>query len=101
MARGRTEAWTLLALLLLAGVSFALSYVSLGGWALPAALTVAGAKAWLVAAVFMRLGSAAGAPRLVAATVLLLALALAALASADVSTRASTFARPEGRLSPD
>jgi caa(3)-type oxidase subunit IV len=93
--RARIEAWTLLALLLLAGASFALSYVSLGIWTLPAALAVAGLKVWLVVVVFMRLGGTAGTPRLVAATAVLLALTLAGLAAADVATRTPGVCRSE------
>jgi cytochrome c oxidase subunit IV len=76
-----------LALLLLTGLTFALSTVDLGGWSLALALTIAVTKGSIVALFFMHLWDHVGAIRLVLATAVLFVAVLSALVVADVLTR--------------
>ncbi|MDB4935546.1 MAG: hypothetical protein JWP87_2518 [Labilithrix sp.] len=75
------------ALLALWVSSFALSYASLGTWALPVALAIAVVKAVLVALVFMELAHATLSMKLTVLAALALLLTLMALMVADVATR--------------
>ncbi|HEX5657572.1 MAG TPA: cytochrome C oxidase subunit IV family protein [Polyangiales bacterium] len=59
----RRLALTLLALLLLAGISWALAHVGLGAWSTPLAFAIAAVKAGAVALIFMRLSSGTTAAR--------------------------------------
>jgi cytochrome c oxidase subunit IV len=77
------------ALLALWGISFGLSYASLGRAALPVALTIAGAKALLVLLVFMELLVAPLSTRLAIGAALSMIALLVALMAADVATRAA------------
>ena len=75
------------ALLMLWGASFALSYVSLGGWALPVALAIAVAKALLVLLVFMELLHESLSMKLAILAAIALLLTLIGLMVADIVTR--------------
>jgi cytochrome c oxidase subunit 4 len=74
-------------LLLLAGVSFALSFVHLGRLALPIALAIAALKAGLVIAIFMELSEERSSIRLAALAAILTLSLLVSLTAADVLTR--------------
>ena len=76
-----------LALALLTGLTFALSTLHLGAWALPVALLIAVTKASIVALFFMHLWDHAGASRLVLVTAVLFVVVLSSLVVADVLTR--------------
>jgi cytochrome c oxidase subunit 4 len=76
------------ALLALWAASFALSYVSLGGWALPVAIAIAVVKAVLVALVFMELLHESLSIKLTILAALALLLTLIGLMVADIATRA-------------
>ena len=78
---------TWMALLALAGLTFALSLLPLGALAAPVALTVATAKAALVVLFFMELSRSRTAPRVALLLALLLLVILLALAAADALTR--------------
>lgn len=84
-------AWA--ALLLLTGLTFGLSFVELGRWSLPAALTIALCKGSIVALLFMHLWEHGGANRIVFLTALVFLALLMTLVSADVATR-FPWARP-------
>lgn len=75
------------ALLVLWAASFGLSYVPLGGAALPVALAIAAAKAGLVLLFFMELVREPATIRLAFATGVVLLAVLIGLAVADVGTR--------------
>jgi caa(3)-type oxidase subunit IV len=77
---------TWIALLLLAGLTFALSFAPLGALSLPVTLAIAAAKGTLVVLLFMELLGTRVSPRLALSCALLLAI-LVALVSADVLTR--------------
>jgi len=76
-----------IALVLLTGLTFALSTVDLGGWSLALALAIAVAKGSVVALFFMHLWDHVGAVRLVLVTAVLFVVVLSSLVVADVLTR--------------
>lgn len=101
----RTAAWqdeerrvwiTWIALLLLAGLTFGLSFVPLHLFAVPVAMLIATAKATLVALFFMELVGTGTTPRLAFALALLLFVTLLALATTDVVTRPTPALVPQG-----
>jgi cytochrome c oxidase subunit 4 len=77
------------ALLVLWGASWGLSYVELGGWSLPVALTIAAAKAALVVLVFMEIAFEKASIHATLATGLAMIAVLVFFMIADVKTRAS------------
>jgi cytochrome c oxidase subunit IV len=79
---------TLIALLLLAGLSLALRFAHLGGWGYAAGLGIAAIKAALVAVFFMEILVERAIVRLAFVTCLVLLALLLALVLADVVTRA-------------
>jgi cytochrome c oxidase subunit 4 len=78
-------AW--IALLALAGLSFAASFVHLGRLGLPAAIAIALVKALVVIAVFMELANERGSVRLTVAAAIALLVVFVSLASIDPATR--------------
>jgi cytochrome c oxidase subunit 4 len=76
-----------LALVVLTGVTFALSTVEMGGWSLALALVIAVTKGSIVALFFMHLWDHRGASRLVLVTAVLFVAVLSSLVVADVLTR--------------
>ena len=76
-----------LALAALTGLTFGLSHVEMGSYALFVALGIAGLKAAVVALFFMHLWDQKGATRLVLVGSVLFVVVLATLVVADVSTR--------------
>ena len=80
---------TLLALLELTGVSFAISYVPLGVLNIPVALAIASLKATLVVAIFMELSVEKFTVKLSLVMAFVFVLLLVALMVADVTTRAT------------
>ncbi|MGZ3423422.1 MAG: cytochrome C oxidase subunit IV family protein [Polyangiales bacterium] len=78
-------AW--IALVALAGLSFAASFVHLGRLGLPAAIAIALVKALVVTAVFMELASERGSIRFVAAAAIALLAVFVGLAAIDPATR--------------
>ena len=76
-----------IALVLLTGLTFALSAVDLGGWSLVLALGIALTKGSIVALFFMHLWDHVGAIRLVLVTAVLFVAVLSSLVVADVLTR--------------
>jgi caa(3)-type oxidase subunit IV len=85
---------TWIALLLLAGLTFALSFAPLGAFSMPVTLAIAAAKGALVVLLFMELASTRVSPRLALVCSLLLLAILVALASADVLTRHAAALAP-------
>ena len=83
--RGYLFAWT--ALLALLALTVASSFLAMGRWNLVANLAIAGAKALLVAIVFMDLRGAATTTRLAAVAGLAWLALLAALGGADFVMR--------------
>jgi len=81
--------YTLVALLLLAGLSFGLRFAQLGGAGIPVALGIAALKATLVAIVFMELLQEKVTVRLAFTAGLCLFALMMALIVADVLTRAA------------
>ena len=77
--------WGLLAVL--TGVTFALSNVEMGSWALTIAMLIAIAKATVVSLFFMHLWDHRGANRLVFVVSILFVLVLMALTIVDSNTR--------------
>ncbi len=77
----------LAALLMLAGLSFGLSYLRLGAWALPVALGTALVKAALVLGIFMEMSRESSSIRLAGVAAATMLLLLAGLAALDVVTR--------------
>lgn len=75
------------ALVALAAASFGLSFLHLGGWAMPAAVAIAAAKALLVALFFMHLVRAQASVRLAGAAAVVFIAILIGLVVADVVTR--------------
>jgi cytochrome c oxidase subunit 4 len=95
MTREVRRVWiTWIALLLLAGLTFALSFLPHDPFATPVALGIATVKAVLVLAVFMEFLDAGATPRLAFIVSLILAAILATLATADVLTRQVTAVPP-------
>lgn len=88
--------WTWVALLLLAALTFGLSFVPLEVFAVPVAMLIATAKATLVVLFFMELAGARATPRLAFALALLLLVTLLALATTDVVTRPIPALVPQG-----
>jgi cytochrome c oxidase subunit IV len=80
--------FTLLALLALAGVSFAFRFAHLGVFGYPVALGIAVAKAGLVAVFFMEIGLEKASVRFAFASGLVLIALLLSLTVGDVVTRA-------------
>ena len=76
-------------LLLLAGVSYQLSFVALGALALPLALAIAACKALTVLFAFMEFGRLSDSAKLAAGAAVLMFLLLMGLMVADVATRDS------------
>ena len=72
--------------MVLAGLTFGLSFLHLGVAAAPVALTIAAAKAVLVILFFMELADSRATPRFAMAVALLLLIILLSLAAADVLT---------------
>jgi|GEM_PF-2752505 len=88
MTREARRVWiTWIVLLLLAGLTFALSFIPSDPFATPVALGIAMVKAVLVVAVFMEFLDARATPRLAFVVSLLLAAILTTLATVDVLTR--------------
>jgi cytochrome c oxidase subunit 4 len=79
--------WASLAVL--TGLTFGLSHVELGAWAIAAALAIAITKATIVTLFFMHVWDHPGATRLILAGAALFVVVLAALVVADVKTRFS------------
>ncbi|MBF5046506.1 cytochrome-c oxidase [Aggregicoccus sp. 17bor-14] len=75
------------ALLALTTLTYALSHVELGRWAVPVALAIAATKAGLIAAIYMHLHERRGSAPLIAATAVLFVALLAGLASLESATR--------------
>ena len=75
------------ALLLLTGLTLGLSFVDLGRWSVPVALTIASTKASLVALFFMHLVEQRTSNRLVAVTGIVFVGLLVGLMVVDVDTR--------------
>jgi caa(3)-type oxidase subunit IV len=78
---------TWLALVALAAASLGLSFLPLGGWAVPVAMAIAGVKGLLVAAVFMHLAEEPFVHSLALGAAVGLLLLLAGFTAADVATR--------------
>ncbi|MEO6603317.1 MAG: cytochrome C oxidase subunit IV family protein [Polyangiaceae bacterium] len=74
-------------LLALAGLSFGLSYLQLGSWALPMALAIAALKAGLVLTAFMEFNHQSASVKLGAALAVLMLALLLGLLLADIATR--------------
>lgn len=89
----RSYVLTLVALLVLTGLTFGLSFLSLGPWGIPVALVIAAAKAVLVALFFMHLLEQGAPARLAVVVALFIGGILIVLATLDVATR-SHFAPP-------
>ena len=89
-------------MLVLTGLTFALSFARLGSLDIVAALSIASIKAALVAAFFMHLYERPGATRLVPLVSCLFVVLLVALTVADVMTRDGPGAWPpdQGSLLP-
>lgn len=75
------------ALVLLTGLTFALSTVDLGAWSLVVALAIAITKASIIALFFMHLVDHQGASRLVLVIAVLFVAILSSLVVADALTR--------------
>jgi cytochrome c oxidase subunit 4 len=88
------------ALLALAGLSLALSFLPLGGFAVMVALAIAAVKAWLVARHYMELHGAHASVRIVAATALFFVLLLVVLTAADPATRLAPPLLPPSAIPP-
>lgn len=86
-AGARRDVLVGLALLALAGTSFALGGLALGRWAVPVALAIAVAKASLIAVFFLRLPRRRASIRLAGTIALLLVGLLVGFAAADRITR--------------
>jgi cytochrome c oxidase subunit 4 len=84
---GRPLVWTLLALLVLTVISWAISHVHLGRPSTLIALAIAGVKAALVAIAFMELPRASGQARIVAVVTVAFILLLCAGTVGDVAFR--------------
>jgi cytochrome c oxidase subunit 4 len=78
---------TFVALLVLTGLTFGLSFADLGPWGVPVALTIATAKAVLIALFFMHLVEERTPAHVAGLVAVLLGVLLIVLASMDVSTR--------------
>ncbi len=89
-----TAAYT--ALLALTGITFGLSFVSLGAAEWPVALGIAAMKSIIVALYFMHLIEMSAAHRLAGAIAVILLATLILFAMADVWTRDYEEVRPQG-----
>jgi cytochrome c oxidase subunit 4 len=102
-SRPPSSAFLLLAgagLLALAFTSFGLSFLALGAFALPIALSIAAAKAAIVLVVFMDFAKQSASVKLAALAALLMVALLAGLMAADSATREpSPLIAPVGRES--
>jgi caa(3)-type oxidase subunit IV len=78
---------TSIALLLLWGGSWALSFVALGGWSFGIAIAIAVAKAALVTLVFMELFHARTSVKLIAVTAVAMLALMLSLTFVDVVAR--------------
>lgn len=78
---------TWIALLLLAGLTFGLSFAPLGAFSLPVTLGIATAKGVLVILIFMEMVGTRVSTRLALISALFLLAIFVALAAADVLTR--------------
>ena len=87
MTSPRTFLLTLAGLLALTCLTFGLSFLRLGSWAVPVAMSIAAAKAWLVAMFFMGLREHGTSDRAALVIGIVLALLLIGFAAADVATR--------------
>jgi cytochrome c oxidase subunit 4 len=96
----RTVLVVALALFALWGTSWALSYVDLGHFALPVAITIAAAKAVLVALFFMELVSERFTVRVPVIVAGLLIALMIGLMAADIATRFRPPYSAPGRTSP-
>ncbi|HEX3772986.1 MAG TPA: cytochrome C oxidase subunit IV family protein [Polyangiaceae bacterium] len=76
-------------LLVLAGLSYGLSFVEFGRLSLVIALAIAALKALLVLFVFMQFGTLPASARLGALSALFMLLLLASLMAADIASRSS------------
>jgi cytochrome c oxidase subunit 4 len=76
-----------IALMVLAGATYALGEGKLGAWSLPFAMTVACIKAGLVLAFFMHLAEHKGAVRVAVALAVVFLLLLIVISIGDVATR--------------
>src|SRR5436190_399242 len=76
-----------IALMVLAGATYAMGEGKLGAWSLPFAMAVACIKAGLVMAFFMHLAEHKGAVRLAAAIAVFFVVLLIAISIGDVATR--------------
>ncbi len=86
-------AGTFVLLLLLAALSFGLSYLPLGAWELPLALVIAALKAALVLAVFMELRVSGFLPRLLVLVMIVWLCLLMSFMVLDVLTRQGSGVR--------
>lgn len=75
------------ALMALTGLTFGLSFVSLGAWGMPVAIVIAGTKVLLVALVFMHLVELGTTPRLAAVVGISFVTLLCALTILDATLR--------------
>lgn len=73
----RSLLFTFIGLLILTGLSFALSLVGLGAWEMPVALVIAGAKATLVIIFFMHLLEEGASPLVAVITTIFFVVILA------------------------
>jgi cytochrome c oxidase subunit 4 len=80
---------TFIALLVLAAVSFGLSFLSLGVFTIPAALAISAVKATLVVMIFMELVASRASARIAIVASLLLFATLLSLTLLDHATRAT------------
>ena len=92
----RTYALVALALFVLAGASFALSFVHLGAMTVPVAMAISLAKALLVAIFFMELIAQRFVNRFAVIGALTMILLLVGLMLADVATRSVPPLLPPG-----
>src|SRR4051812_11766724 len=74
-------------LLVLAALSYGLSFTSLGAWSLSAAVAIAALKALVVLFIFMEFGGLSASAKLAAGAALLMLALLLALMAADIGTR--------------
>lgn len=74
-------------LMILTGLTFGLSFVSLGAWGMPIAILIAGTKVLLVVLVFMHLIEHGATPRLAAVAGVSLLVLLCSLTILDAAVR--------------
>ncbi len=87
MTGASTYLFTLLALVSLSLLTFGLSYLHLGGWSVVLAMSIAAAKAALIALFFMHLREHGTSDRAAVVLGVILALLLIGFVAADVATR--------------